>query len=456
MAENNFYRERLVAGKHILTLDSGDWIALSPESFSQFKQGRLKEGSLLYNALKDRNIILDQENRHDYVEKLRARYSHLFTGPSLHIVSVTERCNNSCIYCHASAKATDDRSLDLETKTARKIVDFILQSRSPSLAIEFQGGEPLLNMDTIKEIITYSRAKAPGRDIKFLLVTNMSLMDEDTFSYLKANRVGICTSLDGPAHVHDVNRKSASGKGTHAEVEKWIRKIKPGYPLHALLVPSRQSLSHPEDIVDEYARLGFSYIQLKPMSFLGYAQKNKGAQYSAQEYISFWKKAMARIIEVNKAGFLCERLSTVMLRKLYYASASEFVDLNSPCGAAISTLAYNHKGEVFSCDEGRQFEIFKLGDAGNSLESIYESRHCQGLIRSTVNDCLLCDSCAWKPYCGICVVCNYAETANLIPVLSKNDRCKILMAQYDWLMEKIIEGKHNELFLSWISTRRSS
>jgi len=99
--------------------------------------------------------------------------------------------------------------------------------------------------------------------------------------------------------------------------------------------------------------------------------------------------------------------------------------------------------------------MFRLGNVSMTFNEVFETENTQNMIKSSVNDCLLCDACAWKPFCGICVVCNYADTGNMIPNLAQNDRCKIFMAMFDYLMEKILDDKYNEIFMKWVKTQRS-
>ena len=52
-------------------------------------------------------------------------------------------------------KVETDMSLDI----AKKAVDHAMQSPSPYLCFEYQGGEPTVNFDVIKFCVEYSREK---------------------------------------------------------------------------------------------------------------------------------------------------------------------------------------------------------------------------------------------------------------------------------------------------------
>jgi uncharacterized protein len=290
-----------------------------------------------------------------------------------------------------------------------------------------------------------------GKRLRFSLVSNLTLIDSVMIGFIKEHRIGLCTSLDGPAQVHDKNRKYIDCRPTHADVVRSIGMVKKSMQLEALMVTTRHSLAFAKEIVDEYVRLGFRQMQIRPFLHLGSARKNMSElSYTADEYIVFWKSALDRILEVNRERLFPERFTSHLLRKLITKQSTKFVDLCSPCGAAVSTLAYGPKGDIFSCDEGRQYDLFRLGDVSMKMHELFEKEQTQALIRSSVNDCTLCDACVWKPYCGLCPVCTYAERGNLIPLLSRDDRCKILDAQFSHLMALLIEGKHTETFMTWI------
>lgn len=77
-------------------------------------------------------------------------------GTALHIFAVTNKCNLNCIYCQAHSQSSS-LNCSMTKETGRKAIDFALQSPNKSLTFEFQGGEPLLNFDVIKDMIDYSK-----------------------------------------------------------------------------------------------------------------------------------------------------------------------------------------------------------------------------------------------------------------------------------------------------------
>lgn len=451
----NHFRTRRFKDNILVVTEQGDWRVLTKKEFGNLTKGKFS------GDVGDSGILLRNNNFGGVVEKQRSRYAHLFRGPSLHIMVPTLRCNLKCHYCHSKAKPENSNGYDMDKKTARRIIDFIFQTPNKNIKIEFQGGEPLLNFEVVKESIEYAGElnQKAKKSLKFALVTNLTKIDDQKIKYLINHGVGLCTSLDGPMEVHDKVRFFCGGGGSYNRVVGWIKTIKGEYncPLDALMVTTRRSLRYSKDIVDQYVALGFQKMQIKFLSKLGYAQEAwKDLSYSAEEYLDFWRKTIDYLVELNVGGVkIRESITTYILKKILTDEANIFVDLQSPCGAAISQLAYDHNGDIYTCDEGRQYEMFKLGNvATSSYKDILTSDGAASIISASTNDCFLCDACVYKPYCGLCPVCCYAETGTVVPKLAMSDRCKILKGMFDYIFEKLIfSSRHKEIFIKWANTQ---
>jgi sulfatase maturation enzyme AslB (radical SAM superfamily) len=101
----------------------------------------------------------------------------------------------------------------------------------------------------------------------------MMLMDDEKMRFLADHDVDVCTSLDGPADIHDKNRVDVGGRGSHAEVIEKIERFSKqfGRKVHMLPTITKDSLAHPEKIIDEYLRLGQGEIAFRPVNRIGYA-----------------------------------------------------------------------------------------------------------------------------------------------------------------------------------------
>lgn len=428
-------------GKKLITAEHGEWELLTKKEFKQLETNTLSKE--LYKKLHQKNIILDQKNTDITEKKLRIKKIFLFQGTSLHIIVPTLRCNLKCVYCHASKKPAENKKYDMTRETAKKTVDFIFQTPSPSIKIEFQGGEPLLNLKIIRFIVRYAKEKNRSykKKIEFTIVTNLTLMNNKIMDYLIKEGFSICTSLDGPKELHNKNRPNSYDK-----TAEWIRKINSEYkkrniPLKAsaLLTTTKQTLKYPEKIIDEYIKNELDTIHLRFLNNLGDARPEwKTIGYNPKEFIDFYDKSITHIKKANKkAKKIEERTYRIFNAKINSAYDPNYLEIRSPCGAVTGQLLYNYDGKIHTCDEGRMTgnELFALGDVHkDDYAKITTCPKTISMITASTLETLPCDACAYKPYCGVCPVCNYAEQGSVIAKTPQTSRCQI----YKHIIKKVI------------------
>jgi His-Xaa-Ser system radical SAM maturase HxsB len=461
----NNLRIRNIGDKILVTSNHNSWIFLEKDEFDSLIKENLTDEEL-FVKLEKTGLIITKDNEEIILNKLRKKYNFLNNGTSLHIIIPTLRCNHKCVYCHASSKDLNAENCDMNEETAKKTVDFVFQSPSKAITIEFQGGEPLIRFDIIRTIIDYAYKKNEKgkKDLRFALVTNFSLMDKDKLDYLIKNNVGICTSLDGSKELHNKNRLFIGQGNSYDFVTNWLERLKKEYlkrslkdrKASALITITKYSLPYWKEIIDEYVRQDINTIHLRFLNNLGDARNTwENISYSAEEFIDFWKKSMDYIIDLNKKGVnIKERITGYILDKILNEGEPNYLEQRSPCGAVIGQLTYNYNGDIYTCDEARMIgeDIFKLGNVkSDSYKQLLTSNKSCGIISASINDCQICDACVYKPYCGICPVCNYAEQGSIIGKIPETARCKIYKAQFDYIFDKILnDSEARKVFDKWI------
>lgn len=450
----NRYREKKIGETTLVTTDHGLWLALKPDQREQLQTLQFTSPEL-EKALVKKGIIITKESTKTILDATRRKYSHLYQGTSLHIIILTQRCNHRCDYCHSAVVSPNAIGYDMTQETAKTVIDFIFQSPSPEICIEFQGGEPLLNFPVLQYIVEYAEQKnlTENKKLRFDLTTNLTAMTDEILKYLMEHKVALCTSIDGPESIHNKNRFMLGGGGSHKIVTEWIKKINQeyNYPIGALMVTTRDSLPFYKEVIDEYVRLNLPMIRLRQVDRIGYAEHVfEKIGYEPEQYLEFYRNAMEYIVENNIP--IKEGMTLLILKKIA-GIWENYTDFETPCGAAIGQMAYELNGDIFTCDEGRKFDLFRLGNVReHSYKQILTSEKVCGMIAASTNENLMCDSCAYKPYCGVCPVCNYADTGNLITVLPKDTRCKIHMGMFNYIFDKLLHSrKHREVFTSWLS-----
>jgi uncharacterized protein len=464
-----FFRHRKLAGGYLITGDAGDFEFLSPGEFEVFLSGKVKRGTPLFDRLFKGGFFGGKDAEEKLAAKWGRKNSFLFSGPGLHIVVLTSRCNHSCSYCQAGAgiTAAGARKGDMTRLTADKTLDTIFSTSASSFTVEFQGGEPMLNWPVLSYMVKSigARAEKAGKKVTCTLVTNLSAMNEERLAFLLKHNVRVCTSMDGPSVIHDANRPFSGGSG-HARVVRWLKALKKSSPPgsgagDALLTVTRASLPHWKKIVDEYVRLGLSGVYVRFLNPFGAAKRVWGkVGYSSEEYLAFYRKALDYVVQLNLSGksSIIEHSARIILTKALGEGDPNFLDLRSPCGAGIGQVAYDYDGRVFTCDEGRMLaamgdDAFLMGRAGGKYQSLAASPAVRCAITASVTDIqATCSSCAYKPYCGVCPVYNYAEHGDLF-LHHPSYRCSIYMGMCDHIFARLREKRVRGLFEKWAGVK---
>ena len=472
-----FFRYREVGERVVITNQEGSFLVLSRDEFGQFAAGTVERGGALWTRLAGRNFIRSELSVAAAAERLRARKTFIHHGPNLHIVVVTLRCNETCVYCHASRADLDAVNTDMTPELAEKTVDQILRSTNPTITIEFQGGEPLVNFPVVRHIIEYAlaRNKTAGKKLEFTMVSNLSLMDEEKLAYLLAHKVQICTSIDGPEQLHDKQRKLPGvGKSAHRAATFWIKRINNAYAemgldptlyhVEALLTTTSETLDRWKDVVDTYVALGCRALFLRPVDPFGFADKTgHRIEYPRADYLSFYRQAVDYMLELNRQGVqILERFAAIFLTKILGGEDPNFLDVRSPCGAGIGQIAYNYDGKVFTCDEGRM--LHEMGDSTFQIGHVATSSYRDIVGHETVRALAIasnldgqpdCVNCAYNPYCGVCPVHSHKTQGTLFGRMRESTLCAVHKGIQDYLFGKLGEGDPAvlETFQRWTTVR---
>lgn len=452
-------RAREVAGRVLLTNPFGDWVFVSKDEFAELNRGELATGSPLHEKLAARNFVRSRIDVSREADRFARKRRFLDYGPNLHICVVTLRCNETCVYCHASRAEMSEVHTDMTPEIAEKTVDFMLQSTSPSVTLEFQGGEPLVNFPVMKHVIEYALTKnrAYGKQLEFTMVSNLALMDDEKLAYLVDHKVQICTSIDGPEPLHTKQRVLVGGN-SHKETCKWIERINKKYiemgldptlyHVEALLTTTREALKYPIEIVDTYRSLGCRALFLRPVDPFGFADKTqKKIEYDRREYHDFYRTAVEHMISLNRKGDeILERYAAIFLTKILGDDDPNFLDIRSPSGSAIGALAYNYDGRIFSSDEGRMIHemgdsIFQIGDVRTSkYRDVMKHETVRALVLASIRDTQPdCVSCTYAPYCGVQPEHNYRSMGSIFGRMRESTLCNVHKGIQDFLFEKLAD-----------------
>ncbi len=467
-----FLFERKPQGKLLLVNECGEYHFINTADFEALISFSLPALSLCMQDLKSKHFISGQDLDQAIdmaATKYRTRKRFLNNFTSLHMMVITLRCNHQCEYCQVSCEDQEAHKYDMSPEVAKKIVDYIFQSPSPVIKIEFQGGEPLLNWSTITTTVEYAEKlnKTAEKHLEFVVCTNLTLINEKQLEFINSHGISVSTSLDGPQDLHDSNRKMRIGPSSYEELVDKLqltRNILGEDQVNALMTFTSDTIGRVTDVIDEYVRQGFSGLFLRSINPYGFAAENVARLgYPMDEFVTAYRKALEYIIQLNLKGIrFVEFYTTLLLTRILTPFSTGFVDLQSPSGAGIAGAIYDYNGDVYPADEARM--LSRMGDTTflmgnvfkNSYEEIFKGKIIQDLVKKSCLEIIPgCSTCVYRPYCGADPIRNYLEYKDPVGKRPGSPFCIKHKGIFDILFEKLRQNDPDtmDVFWSWITSR---
>lgn len=352
-------------------------------------------------------------------------------------LQVTQNCNLRCAYCAYSGKYNqrthNNRVMSLDTM--KKSIDFAIRHSYglESLDVGFYGGEPLLEIRNISNLIDYINEMYPDKLINYNLTTNGTVFTDEIIEFLIKNNFSVLISLDGPKEVHDENRKLHNGVGTFDKIMENLNYVKNVYPdffkrisFNTVIAPGSdyESIIHFFDnstIVgqNEVSRVTVSEYDLKDE--IRYDDKYYITQRQQSLKLLLSKLNMYDKRNVSRL-FLRDFMSTYRIYK-ELGNISELPKLGHPGGPCVPGAKrpmIDVDGNIFPCERvNENSENMCIGniDSGFEIEKIEKILN---IGRITEKQCLKC----WNfLYCGLCAAA--AEESECISSRKRLSYCEM-------------------------------
>lgn len=456
-------------GKELLVNEAGEYLFAPRGTVKDLVDGRMNFDSALYKDLKAKQILFDETSSallDILATKCRTKYDHIRGGTKLHIFVVTLRCEHSCHYCQVSRQTASREEYDMSRETADRSVRLMMDSSSPHVTLELQGGEPLLAFDIIQYIVPRARQQAAerGKDLRIVVTTNLACINDEMLHYFRDEGIKVSTSLDGPAFLHNQNRPRPGGDSYEKAIEgiERCRAVLGSENVAALMTTTAASLDYATEIIDEYVHRDFHSIFLRPLSPYGFAVRTKHRTgYEMDKFLAFYKKGLDHILHINKNGYqLAEVYTQNLLTKILTPHGTGYVDLQSPAGEAWNVLVYNYNGDIFASDESRMLAemrdwTFRLGNVHrDTRHSLFTSEPAMRMFEASCNQALPgCSDCAFQPYCGADPVYHHATQGDMIGHRPTSGFCQRNMEIMRHLFAMLEESDTDtmRIFWSWIT-----
>lgn len=344
---------------------------------------------------------------------------------------LTHACNLRCRYCYAGVK--DGRSMNPDT--ALRTLDFLSAQSLGPCAVTFFGGEPLLQLDLIKEVVARSKAEYPSK-FMFRMATNGTLLTPDILEFLRANRVYFSLSLDGSPDQQNYNRIDATGKGSYERVAEAIEGTLAFNPYTVAV-----SVVTPETV--EFLAGGVKHLF------------GRGFRYIVQtlNYSADWQSDDIRRLKRqyrDLAGYYYDSLKAG--KKIYYSPfdsriqtwAQKPIERGELCDLANTQIAIAASGRLYPCvqfvaEDDDAARANAIGDVWSGFDPVKRA----WFIEQNRHEVESCAGCALHGRCAtFCGCVNWRTTGHLNqipPLICEHER--LLMPIVDRLANKLWKSK---------------
>lgn len=415
------------------------------------------EEQLISNA-----FIANNEEQKVSFQKLLAsslskKLSGALTRPYLFIVIPTLRCDHECSYCQVSRVSSNKKGFDLGNEEIPLVINKILKYGKEPYKVEFQGGEPLLRTDFIKEFVNQWEVLAPNTEVQFVIATSLSLLDQDFVSWMKDYPIELSISLDGSKLKHDHNR-ILPRKSSFDELESKL-KLLDEYGLRdkvgLVSTITNETINQPIDIIEAHMSLGFEDMFVRPLSPFGLASKSYSKGYSENDFKEYYTKLLTLLITEEEYENIREYNAILLLEKIFRSDTGRYVDLKTPSGHIMGALIFNYDGEVYGSDEARMIDKLynsKSLSIGNIKDNftLDSTTNINLLSESFIHVNPGCEECAYLPYCGSDLMHHFSTQGDIVGDKSISRFCLYQKSMFETIFTLLENPEYKSRLLSWM------
>ncbi len=358
----------------------------------------LEDAGKLYTPDTYEGMAFDFKNRNTVIKALCLHVAHT--------------CNLNCEYCFASqGKYHGERAL-MSFEVGKRALDFLIENSGTrrNLEVDFFGGEPLMNWDVVKELVSYARVqeKIHNKNFRFTLTTNGMLIDDDVIDFSNREMSNVVLSLDGRKEIHDRLRKDYQGRGSYdiivPKFQEFVkRRGNKNYYMRGTF--THKNVDFTNDIF-HMADLGFTELSMEPVVC---SPEDASALTESDLPILFdqYELLAKEMIKRKKEG----RPFTFYHYMLDLKHGPCIYKRISGCGSGTEYMAVTPTGDLYPCHQfvgDTKYLLGNIWDGVTNKEVQNEFKLCNAYARPECNDC-------WaKLYCsGGCAANSYHASGKI-------------------------------------------
>lgn len=360
---------------------------------AKYGRARVVESIEEIDGLKKEGLLYSEDVYKDYTPLWDKK--PVVKALCLHIA---HDCNLRCKYCFASTGDFGVGRTMMSPEVGKQAIDFLIKESAGrrNLEIDFFGGEPLMNFNTVKEIVDYARSKEQehNKKFKFTLTTNALLLNEENKKYINENIQNIVLSIDGREATNDRMRYRVDGTGCYKDILPKIKDLaesrnQDNYYVRGTF--TRENLDFAADVL-HLADQGFKQVSVEPVV----AGKDSGYDIREEDLPILYEEYEKLALEYHKR-WKSDNWFNFFHFMVDLSQGPCVAKRLGGCGAGHEYLAITPEGDIYPCHQFVGMEEFKMGN----VEEMDMKRSTQDRFKScnvyTKKDCMKC----WaKFYCS--------------------------------------------------------
>ena len=357
------------------------------------------------------------------------------------VLQVTQACNLVCSYCPFANKTDDAYQRNHSSKrmtweTAKKSIDLFVDysAEMEEVGIGFYGGEPFLNFGLIRQVVTYADQVMVGKKITYSLTTNGTMLTDEIIAFLAEHNFRMMVSIDGPASIHDINRRKADGSGSYHQAVSSLKKLSAAFGDRSYERLMINTVVNPETDFDEVLHLFDDpfFLAKKVRIAVTLASDDKlekplesrddfFEKFNYNRFVSMMKLlGVLKDIEIDP---ISEQFILLLLDKTTWDDKETPLlgSVSAPAGPCIPgqrKLFVNADGIFYPCERVNELsEDVQMGNVTDGID-LKKADRILNIAQLTENECKKCY--AFR-HCSICAVT--ASDGNGFSVAQKLRRC---------------------------------
>lgn len=430
--------------------DAGDFFISNEKLLDRILSDELTENDCDY-LLRKGFAFNDKDDFYynSYASRLKIKQS--INKNTNYIIAIpTLRCDLACSYCQVSRANENALGYDWTEEILSSFKQYLLKFSNDAIKIEFQGGEPSLRLDLIRDIVNFCDENRINAS--YVLCTNLNRVSSDLINLLENPLFFISTSIDGSSEIHTENR--TGDFEITSNVNRNYRQIVQQYgadKINALPTITDNDPDNVRSLIDYYVEMGQKNIFLRPVNYHGFARKNfhdesQQAHQWIETYLQsidyIWRNNFENNLNVKEVGI------ENAIKRIFLPNYNSYVDLRSPNPALRDYMVINYDGEIYPSDEARMMSRIGLidlsmGNIQSGINNDKKNEYNWNSMNEIHEDCI---HCAFKPFCGIDTVDELSRYQRIDMPKHETYFCKVNTAIFKHIFSRINKADPIALF----------